>query len=155
MWPIIPTSFPPTPWVKTHRLNVSKTSCNSSTYFAYFNSWQKVDRETSVVKFEHHPRAHLEGLTKFWGFWGSSAPLYSPFCTLKTCTFDLIPLPNPNLAWPRGCFDHIREIYKMICLKSTKPMVCPWKTLQVKMWWKANKWCASGLEYQGFWSIKV
>ena len=96
MWPIMHSSFPPTPRVKTRGLNISKTSCDSSTHFAYFNSWQKVDRETSVVKFGHHLRAHLEGLTKFWGLGGSSAPLYSPFCTLKTCTFDLIPLPNPN-----------------------------------------------------------
>jgi hypothetical protein len=43
-----------------------------------------VDGETSVVKFGHQSRAYLEGLTKFWGFWGSSAPAYSPFCTLKT-----------------------------------------------------------------------
>ena len=34
----------------------------------------------------------------FWGFWGSSAPPYSPFCTLKTCTFDPIPLENPKLT---------------------------------------------------------
>ena len=41
MWPIMPSSFPPTPRVKTRGLNVSKTSCDSSTHFAYFNSWQK------------------------------------------------------------------------------------------------------------------
>jgi hypothetical protein len=50
--------------------------------------------QTSIVKFEHHSRAYLEGLTKFWGFWGSSVPPYSPFCTLKTHTFDPIPLDN-------------------------------------------------------------
>ena len=98
MWPIIPSSFPPTPWVKNHGLNVCKTLCNSSTHFAYFNSWQKVDWETSIVKFRHHSRAYLEGLTKFWGFWSSSAPPYSPFCTLKSCTFDPIPLDNPTQA---------------------------------------------------------
>ena len=49
-----PTSFPPTPQVKTLGLNISKTLCDSSTHFAYFNSWQEVDRETSVVKFGHH-----------------------------------------------------------------------------------------------------
>ena len=55
-----------------------------------------MDGETSIVKFEHHSRAYLEGLTKFWGFWGSSAPPYSPFCTLRTHTFDSIPLENPK-----------------------------------------------------------
>ena len=55
-----------------------------------------MDGETSVVKFGHHSRAYLEGLTKFWGFWGSSAPAYSPFCTLKTHTFDPKPLANPS-----------------------------------------------------------
>ena len=96
MWPIIPSSFPPTPRVKNRGLNICKTLCNSSTHFAYFNSWQKVDGQTSIVKFEHHSRAYLEGLTKFWGFWGSSVPPYSPFCTLKTRTFDLIPPDNPK-----------------------------------------------------------
>ena len=84
LWPIIPSSFPPTLWVKNCGLNVCKTSCDSSTNFAYLNSWQKVDGETSVVKFGHHSRVYLEGLTKFWDFRGSSAPAYSPFCTLKT-----------------------------------------------------------------------
>jgi hypothetical protein len=55
-----------------------------------------VDGETSIVRFEHHSRAYLEGLTKFWSFWGSSAPPYSPFCTLKMHTFDPIPLENPT-----------------------------------------------------------
>ena len=96
MWPIIPSSFPPTPRVKTRGFNVSKTSYNSSTHFAYFNSWQKVDGETSIMRPRHHSRAYLEGLTKIWSFWGSSAPPYSPFCTLKMHTFDPIPLENPT-----------------------------------------------------------
>ena len=74
--------FPTNTTGKTCGLNISRTSCDSSTHFVYFNSWQKVDRETSVVKFGHYSRAYLEGLTKSWGFGGSSA-LYSPFCTWK------------------------------------------------------------------------
>ena len=96
MWHIIPSPFQPTPWVKNHRLKVCKTSCNSSTHFAYFNCWQKVDGETSIVKFGHHSRAYFEGLTKFWCFRGSSASLYSPFCTLKSHTFGPILLDNPE-----------------------------------------------------------
>ena len=95
-FPIIPSSFPPTLQVKNHGLNIYKTLCDSSTSFAYFNSWQKVDGETSVVKFGHHARVYLEGLTKFWGLGGSSAPAYSPFCTLKTHTFGPEPLVNPT-----------------------------------------------------------
>ena len=57
-----------------------------------------VDGETSTVKFGHHSRAYLEGQTKFWGFWGSSAPPYSLFCTLKSHTFNPIPLDNPRSA---------------------------------------------------------
>ena len=55
-----------------------------------------MDGETSIVRSGHHSRAYLEGLTKFWSFWGSSAPPYSPFCTLKMHTFDSIPLENPS-----------------------------------------------------------
>ena len=55
-----------------------------------------MDGETSIVRFGHHSRAYLEGLTKFWSFWGSSGPPYSPFCTLKMHTFDPIPLENPK-----------------------------------------------------------
>ena len=120
MWPIIPTSFPPTLQVKTHGLNISKTSCDSSTNFASFNSWQKVDRETSVVKFGHHSRAHLEGLTKFWGFGGSSAPPYSPFSTFKSCMFDPKPLRNPTcvcnmvtLLCPPACGQHL-HVYPIV-----------------------------------------
>ena len=54
-----------------------------------------MDEETSIVKFGRYSRAYLEGLTKFWGSGGSSAPPYSPFCSLKTHTFDPIPLDNP------------------------------------------------------------
>jgi hypothetical protein len=93
MWPIIPTSFPPTPRVKNRRLNVWKTSCDSSTHFAYFYSWQKVDGEISIVKFGHHSRACLEGLTNFGVF---GVPPYSPFCTLKIHTFDPKHLENPK-----------------------------------------------------------
>ena len=52
------------------------------------------------MKFGHHSRAYLEGLTKLWGLGGSSAPLYSPFCTLKSCTFDPVPLDNPTIVIP-------------------------------------------------------
>ena len=55
-----------------------------------------MDGETSVVKFGHHSGVYLEGLTKFWGFGGSSAPAYSPFCILKTHTFGPKPLANPT-----------------------------------------------------------
>ena len=41
----------------------------------------------------------FKGLTKFWGFWGSSAPPYSQFCTLKTLTFDPKPFLNPGDAF--------------------------------------------------------
>ena len=91
-----PLIFPLKFQVETCGLNECKTSCDSSTHFAYFNYWPKVDGETSIVKFGHHSKANLEGLTKFWGFEGSSATPYSPFCTLKTCPFDPIPLANPN-----------------------------------------------------------
>ena len=93
---IIPSSFPPTQQEKTCRLNACKTLCNSSTHFEYFNSWQKVDGETFIVKFGHHSRTYLEGLTKFWSIWGSSAPLYSPFCTLRIHTFGPKPFLNPT-----------------------------------------------------------
>jgi hypothetical protein len=73
---IVPTK---TAGKKNHRFNVWKTSCDSSTHFAYFNSCQKVDGETFAMKFGHHSIAYFEGLTKFWGLWGSSAPPYSPF----------------------------------------------------------------------------
>ena len=96
MWPIMPSSFPPKPWVKTRGFNVWKMSCDGSTHFASFNSWQKLDGETSIVRFGHHSSTYLEGLMKFWGFWGSSAPPYFPFCTLKVHTFDPIPLDNPT-----------------------------------------------------------
>ena len=95
MWPIIASFFPLKPRVKTHGFNIWKSLCNSSTDFVHFNSWQKVDGETSIVKFRHHLRAYLEGLTKFWGF-GGLIPSYSLFCTLKSCTFDAIPLANPK-----------------------------------------------------------
>ena len=49
------------------------------------------------MKFGHHSRTYLEGLTKFWSFWGSSAPPYSPFCTLRMLTFDPKPFLNPTL----------------------------------------------------------
>ena len=100
MWPIIPSSFSPTPWVKNHKLDVCKTLCDSSTHFAYFNSWQKVDGETSIVNFGHHSTAYLEGLTKFLGFWGSLAPPYSPFCAFKSHTFGPKPLVNPRWVKP-------------------------------------------------------
>ena len=80
-----------------------KTLCNSSTHFAYFNSWQKVDGQTSIVKFGHHSSTYLEGLTKLCSFGGSSAPPYSPFCTLKTCTFDPTPLVNLKYQAHLGC----------------------------------------------------
>ena len=35
---------------------------------------KRVDGEISVVKFENHSRGYLKGLTKFWGFEGSSVP---------------------------------------------------------------------------------
>jgi hypothetical protein len=55
---------------------------------------------------KHLSRAYLEGLTKTWGFGGSSAPLYSPFCTLKKaihltpCPWTTLPVPMvpPGLA---------------------------------------------------------
>lgn len=99
MWPIMPSSFPPKPRVKTRGFNIWKMMCDGSTHFAYFNSWQKLDGETSIVRFRHHSSTYLEGLTKFWGFWGSSAPPYSPFCILKSHTFDPIPLENPSHSY--------------------------------------------------------
>ena len=127
MWPIIPSSFPPTPRVKTRGFNVSKTLYDSSTHFAYFNSWQKVDGETSIVRFGHHSRAYLEGLTKFWSFWGSSAPPYSPFCTLKMHTFDPIPLENPShngvrKQWVYFCMAPFEGFWQ---LSSFDPFVTP------------------------------
>ena len=84
MWPIMPSSFLQTLWVKNCRLNVCKTLCDSSTHFSYFNSQQKVDGETFIVKFGHHSRTYLEGLTN------------SPFCTLKIHTFNPKPFLNPS-----------------------------------------------------------
>src|SRR5882762_1918250 len=78
-----------------------------------------VDGETSIVRFGHHRRAYLEGLTKFWSFWGSSAPSYSPFCTLKMHTFDPIPLENPtchqvNLDFIRSS-SGVSGLYQDVC----------------------------------------
>ena len=95
MWPIMPTSFPPTPWVKNRGLNVWKTSCDSSTHFVYFNSWQLVDGLTSVMKHGHHSWAYSESLTKFWGSSVYSSPPYSTYCTLKIHTLDPKPLLHP------------------------------------------------------------
>jgi hypothetical protein len=54
-----------------------------------------VDEETSVMKFGHHSRAYLEGLTRFWGSSVYSSPPYSPYCTLKILMFDPKPFLNP------------------------------------------------------------
>jgi hypothetical protein len=110
----MPSLFPPTPWVKTRRLNVWKTSYGSSTYFAYFNSWQKVDEETSVMKFGDHSRAYLEGLTKFWGSSVYSSPPYSPYCTLKFLTFDPKPFLNPKNYWRWWLLIWVRKVLSTI-----------------------------------------
>ena len=92
IWLIMASYFPPTPWVKTHRLNVWKISCK----FVYFNSWQIVDRLTFVVKYGHHSWAYPEGQTKFWSSSVYSSPPYSIYCTLKIHMFDLKPLLHPS-----------------------------------------------------------
>ena len=102
------SSLPQTPQVKTHRLKVWKTSCNSGTHFVYFNSWQLVDGLTSVMNHGHHSWAYPEGLTKFWGSSVYSSPPYSLYCTLKTLTFDLKPLLHPILAPPVPSLSSVR-----------------------------------------------
>ena len=144
MWPIIPPSFPPTPQVKNHRLNICKTLCNSA-HFAYFNSWQKVDRKTSVVKFGHHSRSYLEGLTKFWDFGGSPAPPYSLFSTLKTHTFDPKPLLNPN---PHSSMQWASSI--------TTAVTCFWNDTSFQRFWKLSDNTISGDTYTSCtWSLVV
>ena len=95
MWPIVPSSFPPKPQVKTHGLNIWKTLCNSSTNFVYFNSWQLVD---GLTKHGHHSWAYSESVTKFWGSSVYSSPPYSTYCTLKICTLDPKPVLHPTFA---------------------------------------------------------
>jgi hypothetical protein len=65
----------------------------------------------------------LEGLPEFWGFGGSSAPPYSPFCTLKSHTFDPIPLENPN---------HSVNAEWLACLLSQF-------LSEVRNWWSVSK----------------
>jgi len=127
MWPIMPSSFPPTPRVNNRGLNVCKTSCDSSTHFTYFNSWQKVDGETSIVKFGHHSRTCLEGLTNFWSFGGSSAPPYSPFCTLRMHMFNPKPFLNPRTSswWWQKDIMYCRMFYMFCWWKITRG-VCSW-----------------------------
>jgi hypothetical protein len=96
IWTIMPPSFPPKPRWKTRGFNVWKTSCNSHTHFAYFNSCQFVDKESSDVKHAHSSRCHSGGLTKFWGLSVHSFPSYSPYCVLKMFTFEAKPLLNPR-----------------------------------------------------------
>ena len=107
IWPIMPPSFPPKPRLKTRGLNVWKTSCDSNTHFAYFNSCRFVHKETSVMKHVHSSRSHSGGRTKFQGLLVHSSPPYSPYCDLKMFTFEAKPLLNPSndrYAWFVRCW---------------------------------------------------
>jgi hypothetical protein len=55
-----------------------------------------VEKETSVMKYVCHSRAHFEGLKKIWGLSVLISPPYSTYYTLIMFTFDAIPLKNPN-----------------------------------------------------------
>ena len=118
MWPIMPSTFPLRLQVNNYRLNVCKTSCNSSTNFAYFNSWQKVDGETSIVKFGHHSWAYSKRLTKFWGSSVYSSPPYSTYCTLKICTLDFKPLLHPIWIWLGGINNRSTEHMRCLTTES-------------------------------------
>jgi len=107
IWLIIASYFPPTPRVKTHRLNVWKTSCK----FVYFNSWQIVDGLIFVVKYGHHSWAYPEGQTKFWSSSVYISPPYSIYCTWKSIRLTSNPCYTLVIFFTDCSTSHRRCVY--------------------------------------------